>query len=323
MPGWDPATLPLAKIFWTLFAVEIAGYGILMALAVTTGGSSPEGPVGGWIILVPPIIWAILAWLFYHTDSPSKQLVYAVLLVLPLIQIVIGPVYERVQHVMWERGWRGGDYFSGPQLTLANAIYDRDVERVKSLILGAGDLNKPYGKDTTLFDYAMSNTGDDDASFEIIRAMLAAGGNPNVPPGRPLSLALFRSPRFAVLLLDAGAEVNSLEGQRPIWWTVISAAGDSDLTTLRLLLDRGADIKQRDREGGPVAWAAYNKAWRAMWLLIERGAEWKDEQMFGQSVHQMILAALEYDRNNVPEELRLALAKYEAAATEQSSERAP
>jgi hypothetical protein len=232
----------------------------MMILAAHTGGHTPEGPVGGWLVFIPPVIWAILALLFYSTDSPSKQLTYTVLLALPLIQVVVGPIYEKVQDAWWEHGRSGADYFSGPQLKVAHAIYDHDVERVKQLIPGAGDLNKPYGSEMTLFDFAMSNADDTDASFEIIRAMLAAGSNPNMPPGRSLTLALYRSPRFPQLLLDAGADPNALDdARRPVWWTVLSAASDNDLTKLRLLLDRGADIKKRDREGGPVAWAAYQK----------------------------------------------------------------
>jgi hypothetical protein len=315
MINWDLTTLPLTKIFWSILAIEIVGFGVMMILAARSGGHTPEGPVGGWLVLIPPIIWAILALLFYGTDSPSKQLTYTVLLALPLIQAVVGPIYEKVQDAWWERGRSGADYYSDAQLKLANVIYDHDVERVKQLIPGAGDLNKPHRKDMTLFDFAMSHTDDTDASYEIIRAMLAAGGNPNIPPGRSLTLALYRSPRFAQLLLDAGADPNALDdAQRPVWWTVLSAASDNDLTKLRLLLDRGADIKKRDREGGPVAWAAYQKCWRAMWLLMERGADWKNEQEFGTPVSRMLTMELEYNRNSIPEELRKALAMYDAAA---------
>ena len=316
MVQWNVPTLPLAKIFWSILLIEIVGFGVMMILAARTDGHTPEGPVGGWLIFIPPVLWAILTLLFYGTDSPYKQLTYTVLLALPLVQAVVGPIYETVQNAWWERGRAGADYFSGAPLKLANAIYDHDVERVKRLIPTAGDLNKPYTSQTTLFDFAMSNTDDSDASLEIIRTMLEAGGNANVPPGRPLTLALYRSPRLARLLLDAGADPNAVDdAQRPVWWTVLSAAGDDDLTKLRLLLDRGADIKKRDREGGPVAWAAYQKCWRALWLLMERGADWKDEQEFGEPVHRMLTRELEYNKDAVPDELRKALAKYEETAT--------
>jgi hypothetical protein len=317
MFSWDLTRLPLTKIFWSLLAIEIVGFAGMMVMAVRTGSHAPEGPVGGWLVFLPPVAWAILALLFYSTQSPSKQLTYTVLLALPLIQVIVGPLYERIQHAVWERGWRGADHFSGSPLKLANAIYDHDAEQVKQLLPEAGDLNTPYGDDVTLFDFAMSNTDDTDASYEIIRMMLAAGGSPNIPPGRPLTLALFHTPRFARLLLDAGADPNVLDdAQRPVWWTVLTASREEDLTMLKLVLDHGADIKKRDREGGPDAWAAYQKCWRAMWLLMERGADWKDEQEFGTPVSRMLAIELEYNRHSIPDELRKALAMYNAAASQ-------
>lgn len=184
---------PLARIFWSILAIEIIGFGVMMISAARTGGHTPEGPVGGWLIFIPPVFWAVLALLFYGTDSSSKRLTYTVLLALPLIQALVGPIYGTVQNVWWERGRAGADYFSAAPLRLANAIYDHDVERVIRLIPAAGDLNTPHGNGMTLFDFAMSNTDDSDASLEIIRAMLTAGGNANVPPGRPLTLALYRA----------------------------------------------------------------------------------------------------------------------------------
>lgn len=306
---------PIAKLFWTVLAVEAVAFAVLLIVAFRAGSSAPEGMVGAWIILIPPLMWAVIAWLFQRTESPAMRLTYTVLLLLPLVQVAVGPIVQQVQHAVWERGWRGADYFTEPaHLKLAGAIYDRDVELVKRLIPGAGDLNTPHRQDTTLFDYAMSNTDASDASFEILRALVAAGANPNIPPGRPLTLALFQGPRFVELLLDAGADPNAIDGGRPVWWTVLSASHEQDLTLLELLLAHGADITMRDREGGPVAWAAYQKAWRAMWLLMERGADWKGEQAFGVSVHQMLLNERQYRREDVPEEFRRALAKYEDAA---------
>jgi hypothetical protein len=47
---------------------------------------------------------------------------------------------------------------------------------------------------------------------------------------------------------------------------------------------------------------------------MERGADWEDEQEFGQPVHRMLTTELEYNRHAIPDELRKALAKYEEAA---------
>ena len=263
-------------------------------------------------------MWIITAILFYRTDSPSQQLIYTIFLALPLIQIVLGPLYEKTQHAIWAHGARGADYFFWPaQRKLANAIYDHDVERAKQLIPAAGDLNKPYSKGETLFRFAITNVDDSDSSLELIRTMLAGGANPNYPPSEPLYFAISSGPRMTKLLLEAGADPNAFDdADRPVWWSALDASKDEDLTTLRVLLDHGADVKKRDREGGPVAWAAHHKSWRALWLLIERGADWKDEKEFGTTVQDMLASELKYrehSRMAVPEELRKALAKYETA----------
>jgi hypothetical protein len=312
-------TLPITKIFWSILTIEVVGFAILLIVGFRSAGRSPDGGlVGAWLIFVPPVVWIITAILFYRTDSPSKQLTYTIFLALPLIQIVLGPLYEKTQHAIWAHGARGADYFVWPaQRQLANAIYDHDVERAKQLIAAAGDLNKPYKQKETLFRFAITNVDDSDSSLELIRAMLAAGANPNYPPTEPLYFAIYRGPRLTKLLLEAGADPNALESaDRPVWWSVLSASKDEDLTTLRLLLDHGADVKKRDREGGPVAWAAHNRAWRALWLLIERGADWKDEKEFGTTVQYMLANEVNYREHShmtVPEELRKALAKYETA----------
>src|SRR5678815_2942114 len=143
-------TLPITKIFSAILAIEVVGFVILLIIGFRSAGRSPDGGlVGAWLIFVPPVIWLVTALLFYRTDSPSKQLTYTIVLALPLIQIVLGPHYEKTQHAL---GARGADYFFWPaQRQLANAIYDRDVERAKPLIPAAGDLNKPYKNDETLF----------------------------------------------------------------------------------------------------------------------------------------------------------------------------
>ena len=43
MFNWDLTTLPLSKIFWSILAIEIVGFGVMMILAAGTGGHR------GWI----------------------------------------------------------------------------------------------------------------------------------------------------------------------------------------------------------------------------------------------------------------------------------
>jgi hypothetical protein len=101
---------------------------------------------------------------------------------------------------------------------------------------------------------------------------------------------------------------------------VLSDDTDAGFETLKLLLDHGADVSLRDREGGPVAWAAYHawmshgSSWRVIQLLIERGATWKDEQEFGRTVVDMFSDSLqerERSTNGVPESMTWLKAKFD------------
>lgn len=324
MTHFNLETLPIVKIFWSIMAIEVIGFIGLMFLA-SRGPRPPDGGlVGAWLVFVPPVFWVLFAIAFRLTQSPSTRAAYAVVLAIPLIACVFGPVLEKAQHILWEHGRRGANYFFWPsQRRLANAIYDHDVTRVKQLIAAAGDLNKPHKKGETLFRFAMTNVDDSDASAEIVRVMLAAGANPNYPPTLPLTFAISAGPRLSKMLLAAGADPNAIDdAQRPVWWAVLYGIDDQHLTTLQMLLDHGADVKKRDgasyRDSGPVGWAAHHKNWRAVWLLIERGADWKDEKDFGNPVHQVVaseVSSLERSQKTVPEAMRKVLAKYEAAET--------
>jgi hypothetical protein len=261
-------------------------------------------------------LFAIVLAVFLISKSPGTRLACAVCVAFPLIPVMVGPVYEKVSHWQTERRVRGAETFhSRASRQLAEAIYDHNLAEVQRLLPAAGDLNQKHKEGETLFRFAVNCADASDASFEIIRAMLAAGGNPNFPPGEALGSAIYRGARITKLLLEAGADPNVLDSaQRPVWWGVLMAAYDDDLSTLRVLLDHKADVKKRDREGGPVAWAAYQKCWKAMWLLMQLGAEWKDEQEFGTPVRQMVASAVEYRQHGtggVPEELRLVSEKFE------------
>lgn len=297
------------KIFWAFFFLDLVGLAVLAFLS-SRGPSSPEGPVGGWLILIPPIVMAILAAAVLITPSDAVKMVGIYVLGFPWVGIVLGPVYSAFQNYQTERSLAGDIDFRGPQRKLAHAIKAHDAALVKSLLPSAGDLNLQYG-DTTLLLFAVDNAKEQfssdapipPASLEIVRDLLEAGARadqPNRHQRWPLSSALYAGPELTEMLLKAGANPNHLDdAQRPIWWNILSTDTDRGIQTLEVLLNHGADLTIRDREGGPVAWAAYHarasytSSWRAVWMLIERGASWKDEQEFGQPVIKMFAEDLE------------------------------
>jgi len=90
--------------------------------------------------------------------------------------------------------------------------------------------------------------------------------------------------------------------------------GEDDTATelFRMMLDHGADLSLRAPDGrGPVGQAVGNRYWYDACLLIERGADWKQENLRGGSVPELleweIIRQEEYPIP-VPEKLRKALA---------------
>lgn len=100
---------------------------------------------------------------------------------------------------------------------------------------------------------------------------------------------------------------------------MLSNDSDDGLRTLTVLLDHGADLKKRDSEGGPLAWAAYHakasyvSRWHLVRLLTQRGANWKGEQEFGQPVTEMFttdFARRESMNGKISDEIRELKARW-------------
>ena len=346
------ADLPLARIFWSIFALEaiVSGSMLVMALnSIANYKPSDGGMVGAWLVVIPIVALALVAGLFLMARAPWAQLTCIVLLLLPFLSVGIGkPIALARQSVLArrhthdvQRARRGERIFPEEgQRTLAAAISDRDVAKVKAALPGAGDLNRvfptrltyhvPLGDTASFLTFAVDQADDDsDASTEVIRLLLAAGANPNVPAGAPLQSAIHRGTKATQILLSAGADPNADDGHGGlVWWNVLEqgSAGDTDVTRLQLLLEHGADVLKRDRSGiGPIEAAVNGQRWAAVRLLAERipGAKdvivGRDRNLgrAGETVHAVLLhevKALTERGQAVPDELRATLARFDAMA---------
>jgi hypothetical protein len=85
----------LTRVFWTLLAVEEAAAIILMLVVLAQGsrGWGPEGPVGAWLIFVPPILLLIPAAVVLIWNSDSVKMGGIFCLGVPLLQITFGAIY--------------------------------------------------------------------------------------------------------------------------------------------------------------------------------------------------------------------------------------
>jgi hypothetical protein len=339
--------LPLAKIFWSIFAVEAILVVVMLAKAFSSFGDykgANGGMVGAWLVLIPIVVLVVVAALFLVAKAPWIRITCIVLLLLPVlspivgapVQLVVRSVGDRIRSAQEERYRRGEHLFKeeGPR-ALAAAIADLDVARIKAALPGAGDLNRqvptnlpyfvPMGDSATFLSFALERADESDRFAEVLRVLLEAGANPNVPRGKPLSTAIALSTRALKQLLAAGADVNAENGVGSlVWWNVLDGAhGSTDVSRLQILLDHGADTRFRTASGqGPIEPAVEGARWNAVLLLAKHIPNVKDMVLGqhitgreGETVHALLareIQSLKDSGQPIPEPMRAALAFFDA-----------
>lgn len=155
---------------------------------------------------------------------------------------------------------------------VADAVMQRDTERLRALLARHADVNAPQPDGSTALHWA-AYRGDAGTAREL----LAAGAHPNVRTGTgmtPLILACQSGNAELVReLLEGGADVNETldHGEMPL----MMAARTGSVPVMQLLLAHGAKIDARERLRGTTAlmWAAANSNVDAVQLLIRKGAD--------------------------------------------------
>ncbi|CAO95690.1 ankyrin repeat domain-containing protein [Erwinia tasmaniensis] len=149
------------------------------------------------------------------------------------------------------------DFFHGTQLSLAQAIYDGNLDVVVSLSRNT-DLNKPGNQDMTLLFYALQAASDEKAQqLKIMSVLVKQGADPlqRVPDMGSVAGVAARStsPEYIKALLDGGMSPKVIVRDSPL---IFGAAADNSLATLALLVERGADVNERDSVGRTVLFEA-------------------------------------------------------------------
>jgi ankyrin repeat protein len=151
---------------------------------------------------------------------------------------------------------------------LSRATASGDLKTLETLLSAGADPNQAIGSYETPLDVAL--TGNQP---EAARLLLQWRADPNFRRSSGVSVlhraAGLGNERFASILLSNGAQINASgpDGRTALFL----AAGHLEM--MHLLIEKGADVNARDREGaGPLDWAAWTGSLDAVAILLAHGA---------------------------------------------------
>jgi ankyrin repeat protein len=233
------------------------------------------------LLVLPCIPLAAAVLLFVRTSSPIARGGALLLAATPLLVLVSARAIAEVQ-LRANSNERGELTFfrSGPMREIAEAITRNDSAAVAAL-LPKVKVNQTGLSGMTLLMVAARQLRETPQQYGALRLLLAAGADPNKDAQYefPLAIAIQESGKSGLeplkLMLDAGANPNlKTSFGDPLWFDAVGQS--SNLETLTLLLDHGADLNGTSRNESTILFQAANtRNWKAVLLLLDRGADWR------------------------------------------------
>lgn len=177
------------------------------------------------------------------------------------------------------RSYTASEFFTGPQLEMAEAIERNDMVALHQGYEQGIDLHARGDRQITLMWFALLQENTD-----AIRTLVELGVHPNESPveggGTPLGQALrHKDARYLEAMLDGGLSPNDAtdnEGNHKDYPLIFSAITSGTLEHVQLLVERGADIHYRLRDGvgsSPLDSSTTGTKPEIAIYLFEQGAE--------------------------------------------------
>lgn len=133
------------------------------------------------------------------------------------------------------------------------AAHEANSAMVAELLAVGADVSRP-GLEGTALAYALISPAPDSAAAPVVRQLLDAGVDVNVPDqyGRSAIFNAFGSAEMTKALLDKGAKVDvvDVEGNNVLWFNAASEMPDEErIAVAKLLLAHGADPLHENLRG--------------------------------------------------------------------------
>ena len=276
-------------IYWGFVALDMAGLLLWFVLGLAAAGSSKTSPalVALYLLILPAIPLVASIIVFVRSTSPLWRALAFALAAAPLVILVSTQAYTRAQFRANSNAAGDLTFFrAGPMRDLIEAINRNDAAAVAALAPNV-DVNRAGMADMTPLVAALRQLRATPEQQDVLKALIKAGVDPNkgTEYELPLEMALQISgktgPEPVRLLLEAGANPNQKNSMgKPIYFAGSGRGASVDVLTL--MLDHGADVKATDPKGETaLIYAATTPNWKAVLLLLQRGADWKQGRSFG------------------------------------------
>jgi hypothetical protein len=251
---------------------------------------------------------AALAFWFLRVNSLAAKLLPCALVAAPLLTVAASLLLDTGFRLANPAEARQPVAFRLVPLTdLQNAVLANDLPAVTQAAAAAGLRGRRDAAGVLIL--ALHRLKQSPEQLPVLRALLDAGADPNAADGdRPLEVAIRTGPAPVSLLLDAGADPNRNNPMGdPVFFAAIAPSIDPAI--LPLLLDRGAILNARSVRGETaLSHAAAASNWKAVLLLLARGADPQQARTpEGQSFPEQVerSARLQGERGDLAEVVRL------------------
>ncbi len=278
-------------LFWLLVAVDLGAMGLFLLLGLAAAGPSHTNPLSvvWWMAILPGIVLGVAILLFVFGNSWLLRAPAFLVAAAPLLMLVVWDTTETMKlNQFKDKDGVVTNFAGGAMQELEKAIMRDDAAAVGRLAKGA-DLNQTGVSGSGVLVVALRQLGKTGGSPDVLRALLAAGANPNPKTGeRPLVMALQVSQKAGLepvkLLLAAKADLNARsQFGEPVFFGGVGMGVDP--AVLPLLLEGGADLSAKSAGGKDLlAAAAMIQNWAAALVLLQRGVRAADEDRFREQV---------------------------------------
>ena len=275
----------LTIFYWLIVCFDVAVLGLFFLLGLAAAPSSKTSPmqVAAFMLVVPGVLLMISMVLFVRSSTPLLRGAGFLLAAAPiLVAVTLGGVNLMQVRSVTDGAGKLTFFGAGPMREVTEAIAANDAAKVAAL-LPQVDVNGRGFQNMTLLTLALRQLRSTPEKLDVLRVMVKAGVDANAVSevdDLPLTTAIQLSGKAGVepvaLLLQAGAQPNAKGAfGTPAYF---GATGKMvPVEVLEMLLDRGADLKAVDRDGkGVVQYATLSGSWRAVRVLLDRGADWKN-----------------------------------------------